>query len=96
MAEGSSEPARRYQLILLDDDDHSYAYVIEMLGRIFGYGKEKAFAIASIVDSQGRAVLETAAFEQVRRHQGQVHAFGPDARMERCRWSMSALIDEAP
>ena len=31
-----------------------------MLGRLFGYGREKAFAIAAIVDGQGRAVVETA------------------------------------
>ena len=43
----------RYHLVLLDDDHHTYAYVIEMLGRIFGHGKEKAFALARIVDTQG-------------------------------------------
>ena len=46
--------APRYHLVLLDDDHHTYAYVIEMLGRIFGHGKEKAFALARIVDTQGR------------------------------------------
>ena len=30
-----------FHLILLDDNEHSYHYVIEMLGFIFGYGEEK-------------------------------------------------------
>ena len=30
-----------YHLVLLDDDDHTYGYVIEMLGKIFGYGRDK-------------------------------------------------------
>ena len=31
-----------YNVVLLDDDDHSYAYVIEMLGDVFGYDVDKA------------------------------------------------------
>ena len=46
-------------LILLDDDSHTYQYVIRMLGDIFGYSREKAFGIASVVDSQGQAILMT-------------------------------------
>lgn len=85
-----------YHLILLDDNDHTYAYVVEMLGRLFGYGREKAFAIASIVDGQGRAVVETAAHSQVLKHQHLIHRFGPDPRIERCQGSMTALIEAAP
>ena len=36
-----------YHVILLDDNDHTYQYVVEMLSRIFGYGKDKAFADAA-------------------------------------------------
>jgi ATP-dependent Clp protease adaptor protein ClpS len=56
-----------YHLVLLDDDHHTYAYVIEMLGKIFGYGREKSFALARIVDSAGRVVVETAEHERVTR-----------------------------
>ena len=52
-SETSSELAPRYHLILLDDNEHTYEYVIELLGRIFGYGKEKSFALARLVDTQG-------------------------------------------
>ena len=86
---------KRYHLILLDDDDHSYAYVIEMLGRLFGYGREKALAIAAMVDTQGRAVVETAEYDRVSRDQHRIHGYGPDPRVERCAGSMSALVEEA-
>lgn len=92
----ASELAKLYHLMLLDDDDHTYQYVVEMLGRIFGYGKEKAFAIAGMVDSGGRAVLETAAYEVCMRHQRLIHAYGADPRIERCQGSMSAVVEEAP
>ncbi len=87
--------APRYHLILLDDDDHSYEYVVELLGHVFGYGREKGFAIACVVDSEGRAIVETAAETTVRHHQEQIHAFGADPRIPRCRGSMSAVIEPA-
>ena len=94
-AEQSTELAKRYHLVLLDDDDHSYAYVVEMLGRLFGYGKEKAFAIAAMVDGHGRAIVETADYDRVSRNQRRIHDYGPDPRIERCAGSMSALVEEA-
>lgn len=84
-----------YHLVLLDDNDHSYPYVVEMLGKLFGYAREKAFALARIVDTEGRVIIETASHEQVTRHQTQVHAYGADPRIERCKGSMTAIIEEA-
>ena len=83
-----------FQLVLLDDDDHSYAYVIEMLDGIFGYGREKAYALAALVDAEGRVTIETAGYEQVTRHQQQIHGYGADPRIAHCRGSMSAIIED--
>lgn len=94
--ETGAEHEPPFHLILLDDDYHTYEYVIFMLGRLFGYPVEKAFAIACVVDSQGQAVLMTGPYEEARRHQEQIHAFGADPRMPECRGSMSAIIEPAP
>ena len=82
--------------MLLDDDEHTYQYVIDLLGHVFGYGREKSFAIACVVDSQGRAIVETAGEDSVLAHQRQIHAFGADPRMPACQGSMSAIIEKAP
>ena len=95
-AASATELGKRYHLFLLDDSDHTYQYVVEMLGRIFGYGKEKAFAIAAVVDGHGRAVVETAARDQVLRHQRRIHAYGADPRLQQSQGSMSAILEEAP
>lgn len=87
--------APRFHLVLLDDSDHTYQYVIEMLGSIFGYTVEKSFAIACVVDSQGRAIIETADHETVSRHQQQVHSYGADPHIAHCAGSMSAIIEPA-
>lgn len=82
-------------LILLDDDSHTYQYVIRMLGDLFGYSREKAFGIASVVDSQGQAILMTGAKDECLLKQDQIHAYGPDPLMEISVGSMSAVVEPA-
>ncbi len=94
--DAAPQHAPRFHLILLDDNDHTYAYVIELLGRVLGYNTEKAYALACIVDSEGRVIVETAGHEQVTGHQRQIHAYGPDPRIKRCKGSMSAVVEQAP
>jgi hypothetical protein len=36
----------RYHVVLMDDDDHTYDYVIEMLMKLFGHSRERAFLMA--------------------------------------------------
>ncbi len=88
-------PERLWHLVLLDDNDHTYEYVIEMLGAVFGYGHEKAFALARLVDTQGRVTLMTGAKSDCEAKQGQVHAYGADPRLSTSKGSMSAIIEEA-
>lgn len=82
-----------YHLVLLDDNDHSYEYVIELLGHVLGYGPEKSFVLARVVDTQGQAIIETGSHTVVTGHQRQIHAFGADPRIPRSAGSMSAVVE---
>lgn len=93
---GEAGLAPLYHLVLLDDNDHTYQYVVELLAHVFGYAREKAFALACVVDSEGRAIVETAGHDQVTRHQRRIHSYGADPRIPRCRGSMSAIVEPAP
>lgn len=85
--------APRYNVVLLDDDDHTYDYVIEMLGKIFAYPVEKAFTMAEEVDTTGRVIVFTGLKEQAEFKRDQIHAFGADFRMSRSKGSMSATLE---
>ena len=85
-----------YHVILLDDDDHTYEYVIGMLGRLFGYQLEKAYDLASQVDNGGLVVVDTTTLERAELKRDQIHAFGRDWRIPRCEGSMSATLEAAP
>ena len=93
--ERASELEPLFHLVLLDDNDHTDEYVIELLGHVLGYGPEKSFVLARVVDTQGRAIVETAGHAQVTGHQRQIHAFGADPRIERSKGSMSAVVEPA-
>lgn len=84
-----------YNVVLLDDDDHSYDYVIRMMGSVFGYDQERAFRIAERVDTEGRVVCMTAHKELAELKRDQILSFGRDALMARSRGSMSAVIEPA-
>jgi ATP-dependent Clp protease adaptor protein ClpS len=83
----------RYNVILWNDDDHTYAYVITMLMAVFGYPPEKGFQLAKEVDTQGRVILLTTTREHAELKRDQVHAYGKDAEISDCKGSMSATIE---
>ncbi len=85
----------RYHVVLFDDDDHSYEYVIEMLMALFGHGLRTAYDMASTVDRAGRVVVETTTKERAGLKRDQVHAYGPDWRIPHCTGSMSADVEPA-
>ncbi|ARA93890.1 MAG: ATP-dependent Clp protease adaptor ClpS [Bacteroidetes bacterium] len=84
-----------YHVILLDDDEHTYEYVIEMLMKLFGHSHERAFQMACEVDAAGRVIVDTTTRERAELKRDQIHAYGPDWRIPRCKGSMSALIEPA-
>jgi len=84
-----------FHVVLLDDDDHTYDYVVEMLGSIFCMPPEVAFNNAVEVDTTGRTVVMTCERNQAEFGRDQIHAYGADPRMPRSKGSMSAIVEPA-
>ena len=87
--------APRWHVVLLNDDDHTYDYVIEMLMRLFGHSVERAYQMACEVDQRDRIIVETTSRERAELKQEQIHAYGRDERLARSKGSMSADIEPA-
>jgi ATP-dependent Clp protease adaptor protein ClpS len=85
-----------YNVILLNDDDHSFDYVILMLQKLFGYPTEKGYLMALEVHTSGRVIVMTTTMELAELKRDQIHAYGPDPGIPRCKGSMSAMIEPAP
>jgi len=84
-----------YRVVLLDDNDHTYDYVIEMLQKIFVFSLDQAYRHAEEVDRTGRTVLITCELPEAEFSRDQIHAYGPDWRLPRSKGSMNAIIEPA-
>jgi ATP-dependent Clp protease adaptor protein ClpS len=84
-----------FHVVLLDDNDHTYDYVIEMLQKIFIFTMEQAYRHAEEVDRCGRTILITCELAQAEFARDQIHAYGPDWRLPRSKGSMSAIVEPA-
>lgn len=93
--ERKTEGLPPYNVVLLDDDDHSYEYVIFMLKTIFGHPPEKGYDLAREVDATGRVIVATTHLEEAELKRDQIQAFGPDPLIPRCKGSMAATVEPA-
>ncbi len=64
-----------------------------MMKQLFGHAMEAGFQIAQEVDGSGRAICLTTTREHAELKQDQVHAFGRDRLIPRCKGSMSCSIE---
>ena len=84
-----------YRVVLLDDNDHTYDYVIEMLQKVFIFTLEQAYRHAEEVDRCGRTVLITCELREAEYGRDQIHSYGPDWRLPRSKGPMSAVVEPA-
>lgn len=97
-ADKKKKPKRqpRYQVILWDDQDHTFDYVIAMVQKLFGFPVEKGWQIAVEVNNRGRAIVLTTTREHAELKRDQIHAFGKDTQIASCAGSMWATIEPVP
>ena len=83
----------RFHVVLWDDNDHTYDYVIGMTRRLFGFSTEQSRDVAERVDQNGRVICLTTTKEHAELKRDQILAFGKDQKIEGCQGSMSATIE---
>ena len=91
--DGKRKRQPRYHVVLWDSDDHSYDYVIRMMQELFHYDEVQGFVIAQQVDKGGRAICLTTTREHAELKRDQIHAYGKDQIIARCKGSMHASIE---
>jgi ATP-dependent Clp protease adaptor protein ClpS len=84
-----------YHVVLLDDNDHTPEYVIDMLQRLFSHEYQTAKALTDAVDRTGRAIVCTTHKERAELKRDQILGYGCDYRIASCRASMQAVLEPA-
>ena len=84
-----------YNVILLNDDDHSMEFVIEVLIKAFGYPIERCVQLMFEAHETGRAVIWTGSKEVAELKQEQVRTFS-EKRSGRDLGPLGCEIEPAP
>ncbi len=87
------ELAKLYHVIILNDEEHTFEYVIEMLQTVFVFTYATALAHTMEADSTGSSIVWTASLEEAELKRDHIHAYGPAWRMPNGRGSVAALVE---
>jgi ATP-dependent Clp protease adaptor protein ClpS len=85
-----------YNVIILNDEEHTFEYVIELLVKIFGHSLTIAETLTWRVHNTGRAIVLTTHKELAELKREQVLAYGPDPRMSISKGPIGCYIEPAP
>ena len=84
-----------YNVVLLDDQLHTYDYVIEMLRGVFGYNEIKGYLLVKAVDTHGRVIVFQTHKELAELKRDQIVGFGADMRIAASKCGMAATVEPA-
>jgi ATP-dependent Clp protease adaptor protein ClpS len=85
-----------YNVIILNDEEHTFDYVIELLCKIFNHALTTSEALTWAIHLTGRAVVYTTHRELAELKCDQVRAYGPDPRLNGSSCSLQCYVEPAP
>jgi ATP-dependent Clp protease adaptor protein ClpS len=83
---------RACKVILFNDEEHTYDYVVEMLTHACNLSRDKAFRCAVEVDLTGRTIVFYGSRPACNGVVSKIQAYGPDHRLPQSMSSMKAEI----
>ncbi len=85
-----------YHVIILNDEEHTFEYVIELLTKLFGHPLNTATELTWRIHNSGRAIVYTTHREKAELKCEQVLSFGADPRMSISKGPLGCYIEPAP
>ena len=84
-----------YNVIILNDEEHTFDYVIELLTKLFAHSVGAAKDLTWRIHTAGRAVVYTTHKEKAELKRDQVLAYGADPRMSESKGPLGCYIEPA-
>lgn len=86
-----------YAVVVENDDDHTYEYVIVGLRKVCGYSEQKAFQLARQIDQTGQAPVWTGPLEVAELKRDQILGLGPDLYASKpVRYPLGVRLEPLP
>ncbi len=87
------EPTK-HNVILYDDDDHSFTYVMEMLREVFAYDNGKAYELTEELVENGKVIVFTAPTRaEADLMKDKLVSFGRDKHIKACAGAMTVTVE---
>jgi ATP-dependent Clp protease adaptor protein ClpS len=84
-----------YNVVILNDEEHTFPYVIELLIKLFRHPLPKAEELTLRIHLTGRAIVYTTHKELAELKRDQVIAYGPDPRMKTSKGPLRCYVEPA-
>ena len=85
-----------YHVVLENDDDHSFEFVVETLQKALGMSVQRAFLLTNEAHSRGRAVVWTGTKEVAELKAEQIQSFHEQRQDGRKLGPLGGVIEPAP
>jgi ATP-dependent Clp protease adaptor protein ClpS len=86
-----------YAVVVLNDDYHTFEYVIIAFQKVFGYNQQRCVLLAKEIDEKGRAVVWTGSKEVAELKKEQLQGMGPDIyASRRVDWPLGVELEPMP
>ena len=67
-----------YAVIVFNDEEHTFEYVIDTLMKVFGYPLEKSYSLTLQIHTEGKVIAWSGVREVAELKRDQVRSAGPD------------------
>lgn len=97
--ESKKKPKKQppYAVIVHNDEEHTWRYVIEVLQRVCGYVEDRAIHLTAQVHFHGKAPVWTGPKEVAELKRDQIRGFGPDFYAPQAvRFPLGVTIEPMP
>ena len=90
-------PLPPHAVVVLNDDLHTFDYVIETFQKVFGYSTEKCVKLAIDIHRQGRGIVWSGSKEVAELKCELIRSAGPDIyAARRVEFPLGALVEPLP
>ena len=86
-----------YAVVLLNDEEHTFQYVIETLMKVFGYPQEKSCSLTLQIHYEGRGIVWSGSREVAELKRDQIRSTGPDFYgTKKVDFSLGVIVEPLP
>jgi ATP-dependent Clp protease adaptor protein ClpS len=91
----SNLPPALYHVILLNDNHHTFDYVIDMLVSKFSFSESEAIEHTMDVHFNGRSIVATSEKDEAEAGRDRIREHGADPRLAQSKGPMNVVIEPA-